>query len=158
MQNAHTRFGVLEFVKRTKDTTTRVRVRLDRFVGESSDGRQAKAHLISVFGSDSELSAIWAGIVDAATFGVERPGCEPLNVVLGLKAKCFRGTIVVPGRSHPVRHIVAVSEELALTHSGADRDGKRTVLCDNNPSFVLYRLATRFGLPVVLGWIGLRKE
>jgi hypothetical protein len=152
MQNAHTRFGVLEFVKRTKDTTTRVRVRLDRFVGESSDGGQAKAHVISVFGGDSELSAIWSGIVDAATFTVERPGREPVGAQLGQKAKCFRGAIAIPKRSHPVRHLVAVSEELALS-GGADRDGKRTLLCDDDPSFVLYRLAKRFGLPVAPVWV-----
>jgi len=29
MQNAHERFGSLEFIKRTKDTTTRVRVHID---------------------------------------------------------------------------------------------------------------------------------
>src|SRR6266849_4680544 len=34
MQNAHERFGTLEFIKRTKDTTTRVRVHVDRAVLE----------------------------------------------------------------------------------------------------------------------------
>jgi hypothetical protein len=29
MQNAHDRFGSLEFIKRTKDATTRVRVHID---------------------------------------------------------------------------------------------------------------------------------
>jgi len=32
MQNAHERFGSLEFIKRTKDATTRVRVHIDRAV------------------------------------------------------------------------------------------------------------------------------
>lgn len=36
MKNAHERFGALEFVKRTKDTTTRVRVHIDRAVLENS--------------------------------------------------------------------------------------------------------------------------
>ena len=34
MKNAHERFGVLEYTKRMKDTTTRIRLRVDRFVGE----------------------------------------------------------------------------------------------------------------------------
>ena len=34
MQNAHERFGTLEFTKRTQDTTTRVRVYIDRAVLE----------------------------------------------------------------------------------------------------------------------------
>jgi hypothetical protein len=38
MKNAHERFGVLEYTKRMKDTTTRIRLRLDRFIGEVEDG------------------------------------------------------------------------------------------------------------------------
>jgi hypothetical protein len=48
MKNAHERFGVLEYTKRMKDTTTRIRLRLDRFIGEVDDARNGKAHLISV--------------------------------------------------------------------------------------------------------------
>jgi len=33
MLNAHERFGTLEFTKRTKDTTTRVRLRDDEHAG-----------------------------------------------------------------------------------------------------------------------------
>lgn len=43
MQNAHERFALLEFVKRTKDTTTRVRVHLDRAVLEPKNGDQTSA-------------------------------------------------------------------------------------------------------------------
>jgi hypothetical protein len=41
-----------------------------------------------------------------------------------------------------------------MTRPGADREGNRTVLCDDNPTFVLYRIARRFGLPVVPEWAG----
>ncbi len=37
MQNAHERFGTLEFTKQMKDTTTRVRVHFDRAVVESAE-------------------------------------------------------------------------------------------------------------------------
>ena len=60
MKNAHERFGVLEYTKRMKDTTTRIRLRLDRFIGEVDDSRNGKAHLISVLGGDSDMGAIWA--------------------------------------------------------------------------------------------------
>ncbi len=73
MQNAHERFGTLEFIKLTKDTTTRVRVYIDRV-------------------------------------------------------------------------------ELAKTKPGADREGTRTVLCDDDPMLMLYRVASRYGLPVVPEW------
>jgi hypothetical protein len=56
MKNAHERFGVLEYTKRMKDTTTRIRLRLDRFIGEVEDARNGKAHLISVLGGDSDVA------------------------------------------------------------------------------------------------------
>jgi hypothetical protein len=59
---------------------------------------------------------------------------------------------MVPGRKRPVRHLVAVSAELAKTKPGADRQGARTILCDDDPVFVLYRVAYRYGLPVVPEW------
>jgi hypothetical protein len=70
---------------------------------------------------------------------------------LGEGAQCFRGTINVAGR-RPIRHLVAVSAELAKTRPGMDPEGKRTILCDNDPMFMLYRIAQRFGLPVVPDW------
>ncbi len=59
---------------------------------------------------------------------------------------------MVSGRKRPVRHLVAVSAELAKTKPGVDRGGARTILCDDNPAFVLYRVASRYGLPVVPEW------
>jgi len=153
MKNAHERFGVLEYTKRMKDTTTRIRLRLDRFVGEVEDARNGKAHLISVLGGDSDVGAIWAAVIEQNLFTVEAPGIEPLAATLGEDAQCFRGTITVTGR-RPIRHLVAISAELAKTRPGADPQGRRTILCDNNPTFVLYRIAQRFGLPVVPEWAG----
>jgi hypothetical protein len=151
MKNAHERFGVLEYTKRMKDTTTRIRLRLDRFIGEVDDKRNDKAHLISVVGGDSDVGAIWAAVIEQNLFTVEAPGIEPVTVTLGEDAQCFRGTITIPGRK-PIRHLVAISAELAKTRPGADLGGRRTVLCDSDPTFVLYRISQRFGLPVVPEW------
>ena len=46
-----------------------------------------------------------------------------------------------------------------LSRAGQDTSrsrpgGRRTILCDNDPTFVLYRIAQRFGLPVVPEWAG----
>jgi hypothetical protein len=153
MKNAHERFGVLEYTKRMKDTTTQIRLRLDRFIGEVEEGGNGKAHLISVLGGDSDVGAIWAAVVEQIHLTVEGPGIEPLTASLGEGAQCFRGTITVAGRK-PIRHLVAISAELAKTRPGADTQGRRTVLCDNDPTFVLYRIAQRFGLPVVPEWDG----
>jgi hypothetical protein len=134
-----------------KDTTTRIRLRLDRFIGEVEDGRNGKAHLISVLGGDSDVGAIWAAVIEQNCFTIEAPGIDPLTASLGEGAQCFRGTITIPGH-RPIRHLVAISTELAKTRPGADPQGGRTVLCDNDPTFVLYRISQRFGLPVVPEW------
>jgi len=153
MQNAHERFGALEFTKRTKDTTTRVRVHVDRAVLEPAKNEQgqAGAHLISMIGSDSEIGALSAAVAEGALFQIRLPECEA-TITLGPEAQCFRGSVMVPGKKHPVRHLVAVSAELAKTKPGADREGARTILCDDDPAFVLYRVASRYGLPVVPEW------
>jgi len=39
MKNAYQRFGTLEYTKRMKDTTTQVRLRVDRFIGETEEER-----------------------------------------------------------------------------------------------------------------------
>ena len=79
MKNAHECFGVLEYTKRMKDTTTRIQLRLDRFIGEVEDGRNGKAHLISVLGGDSDVGAIWAAVIEQNLFSVQAPGIEPVT-------------------------------------------------------------------------------
>lgn len=154
MQNAHERFGTLEFIKRTKDTTTRVRVHIDRAVLESpKDERgQASAHLISMIGGDSEIGALWAAVTEGASFQIQLPGRASIAASLGPEAQCFRGSVFIPGRRRPARHLVAVSAELAKTKPGSDREGARTILCDDDPAFVLYRVAYRYGVPAVPEW------
>ncbi len=154
MQNAHERFGTLEVTKCTKDTTTRVRAYVDRVVLEAAkdDRGQADAHLISMIGRDAEIGALWAAIIEGALFQIHLPGRAAIAASLGLEAQCFRGSVAVPGRTRPARHLVAVSAELARTKPGADREGTRTILCDDDPTFILYRIAYRYGLPVVPEW------
>ncbi|HWO40044.1 MAG TPA: hypothetical protein VNO32_65600 [Candidatus Acidoferrum sp.] len=154
MQNAHQRFGILEFTKRVKDTATRVRVYADRIVLElpKDERGQAIAHLVSVIGADAEIAALWAAVTEAALFHIQLPGRTSTTASLGLEAQCFRGSVAVADRKRPVRHLVAISSELAKTKPGADREGVRTILCDDDPVFVLYRVACRYGLPVVPAW------
>lgn len=154
MQNAHERFGALEFIKRTKDTTTRVRVHIDRVVLEPARNERSTvgAHLISMVGGDSEIGALWAAVIEGALFQIQLPGRANVVASLGPEAQCFRGSVMVAGRNRPVRHLIAVSAELVRTKPGADREGVRTILCDDVPVFVLYRVASRYGLPVVPEW------
>lgn len=154
MRNAHERFGALEYIKRTKDTTSRVRVCVDRAVLEPpTDNRElAGAHLVSMIGSDAEIGALWAAINEAAPFQIQLPSRASMTTSLGAEVQCFRGSVMIPGRKTPARHLIAVSAELAKAKPGVDREGTRTILCDDDPAFVLYRVAHRYGLPVVPDW------
>ena len=91
MKNAHERFGWLEFDKPLKDTKTRIRVALDRFIGENSEDKEASgvAHVISVFGSDVDIGAIWAAVAGQELLTVSGPGLQQRRVSLGKDPRIF---------------------------------------------------------------------
>jgi hypothetical protein len=154
MKNAHERFGQLEFTRQMRDTTTQVRLWMDRFIGEEGNrGAVGRAHLVSVVGSDQDVGAVWAGVVENDVFTVSGSELDPMPVTFGEGAQCFRGTLRVDGRKRPVRHLVVVSQEMT---GKPPEDAKtiRTILCDSNAASVLYRMAERMGLPVVPEWAG----
>jgi hypothetical protein len=107
MQNAHLRLGLLEYVRFTEKASTRIRLRVDRYIGE--DGQ---AHLLSVFGSDSDVGAITAAIHEKARFSITFPDGTEKEVEFGEHASCYKGAVSLPGRKHPVRHLIAVSQHL----------------------------------------------
>ena len=125
MQKAHERVGTLEFTKRMKDTTTRVRVYIDRVVLEPAQNEegQASAHLISMIGGDSEIGAMWAAVTEAALFHIDLPGRGDLAASLGPEARYFHGSLAVPGRKRPGRRLVAASAELVKTKPGVEQQG-----------------------------------
>lgn len=149
MKNAHERFGWLEFHKRLKDTTTRVRLPLDRFIGETTEGKSSRqtGHLISVLGSDVDVGAIWAAIVSQEPVTVCGPELPARTVVLGKDATTCRGSMALAGQKRNVRHLVAVSAQMS-----SDSDCGRMILWDDDPRFVLYRLSHGLGLPVHPSW------
>jgi hypothetical protein len=155
VKNAHERLGWLEFTRALKDTTVRVRLRLDRAIAEIDEGgRGGKLHLLSVVGGESDVGAAWAAALDNQVFQIEGPEFGLVALSLGERAECFRGGLNVAGRRRAVRHLVAVSAEMAATRLGGGVTSARTVLADDDPVFMLYRLSERFGLPVVPGWAG----
>ena len=107
MQNAHLRLGLLEYHRMTEKTSTRIRLRVDRYVGEDS-----QAHLVSVFGNDSDVGAITAAVHERAAFTLTFPNGETKEISLGEHASCYKGAVSLADRKHPVRHLVAVSQEL----------------------------------------------
>ena len=86
MQNAHLRLGLLEYHRMTEKTSTRIRLRVDRYVGEDE-----QAHLISVFGNDSDVGAITAAVHEKATFTLTFSDGEVKDVSLGDHASCYKG-------------------------------------------------------------------
>ena len=107
MRNAHLRMGRLEYRRNSGSTNTRISVHVDRYVGEGDD-----AHLISLFGGDSEVGAITAAIHEKHTFTVTFLDGSRKVVSFGPGAICYRGSINLQGRKQALRHLIAVSTSL----------------------------------------------
>ena len=152
MKNAQLRFGWLTYVKCTEKTTTSIKLRLDRFIGEvlPDPPRQAKAHLISVIGGDIQIAAVNAAISMGDRFMVEGPGVQPIRICLGRNAQCFKGAVQLAGRKKPLRHLVGMSEELANTNVSASSG--RTLLGGSDSHFLWASLAHIHGIPAVPEW------
>jgi hypothetical protein len=152
MKNAHLRFGWLAYVKSTEKTTTSIKLRLDRFIGEllPDPPRQAKAHLISVIGGDTQIAAVSAAISMADRFMVEGPGVPPTRVSLERNAECFKGSIQLAGRKKPLRHLLAISEEFGARSASAGSG--RTLLAGSHAHFVWSSISDIYGIPGVPDW------
>ena len=152
MKNAHLRFGHLIYTKPLKKTTTRFKVPLDRFIGESESNSHAKAHLISVIGGDTQIAALAAAVANNDSFTVEAPDQSAFRVTLGAKAQSYRGSLRIEEHKRPLRHLVAVSEELAQIESAKNTD--RAILLDDSSQFVWSSLTHLHGLPGTPEWAG----
>src|SRR3984957_14341324 len=152
LKNAHLRFGCLTYVKSTEKTTTSIKLRLDRFIGEvlPDPPRQAKAHLISVIGGDTQVAAISAAISLGDRFMVEGPGVQPIRVCLERNAQCFKGSVQLAGRKKPFRHLIALSEEFASSNVSAGSG--RTLLASSEKAFIWACLAHIHGIPGMPDW------
>ncbi len=152
MKNAYLRFGWLTYVKSTEKTTTSIKLRLDRFIGEvlPDPPRQAKAHLISVVGGDTQISAISAAISMGDRFMVEGPDVQPIRVCLERNAQCFKASIQLAGRKKPLRHLIGLSEEFASSNASAG-SGRR-MLAGSDRRFVWSSIAHMYGIPGIPEW------
>jgi hypothetical protein len=142
MENAHLRLGLLEYVRFTEKTSTRIRVRVDRYMGEDR-----QAHILSVFGNDSDVGAITAAVHEKASFTLTFPDGANKEVTLGEHASCYKGAVLLRGRKHPVRHLLAVSQELH-TYGTAGR----TFLLRYRREEAWAMLVSFLGLPADPGW------
>ncbi|HVZ16022.1 MAG TPA: hypothetical protein VG897_02810 [Terriglobales bacterium] len=143
MKNAHERFGKLVYLRRTEKAATNIRVFLDAFVGEAD----RKAHLVSVVGGDVEIGALAAAFANGDPFTVVDPAGKETIVALGEKPLCFRGSIMVPGRKRPLRHLVSCSQELADATSD-----QKLLLVSDDKTFIWSSLVRHYGLPATPEW------
>jgi hypothetical protein len=142
MENAHLRLGLLEYVRITEKTSTRIRLRVDRYIGEDR-----QAHLLSVFGNDSDVGAITAAVHEKATFTLTFPDSTTKEVTLSEHASCYKGAVTLSGRKHPVRHLLAVSQEL---HTNGNAG--RTILLRYRREEAWATLVSFLGLPADPTW------
>src|ERR1700722_10987246 len=142
MENAHLRFGVLEYVRLTEKASTRIRLRVDRYIGEDR-----QAHLLSVFGNDSDVGAITAAVHEKVAFSLTFPDGTTKDVSLGEHASCYKGVVTMPDRKHPVRHLLAVSQELHTNGSAG-----RTILFGYRREEPSAALVSFLGLPADPAW------
>lgn len=150
MKNAHLRFGHLTYTKVFKKTNTRFRVPLDRFIGEPESGAQMKAHLISVVGGDTQIAALSAAVANRDSFSIDAPDGSSFRASLGANAECYRGSLQAEGQKRPLRHMVAVSEELVQTTTG--KATEHAIIFDSSSRFVWASLAHIHGVPGIEEW------
>ena len=152
MKNAHLRFGWLTYVKSTEKTTTSIKLRLDRFIGEvlPDPPRQAKAHLISVIGGDTQVAAVSAAISLGDRFMVEGPGVQPIRVCLERNAAVFQrlGTAcrAQEAPASPDRVVGRVRFEQRIGRFG------RTLLASSEDGFIWASIADIYGIPGMPEW------
>jgi hypothetical protein len=142
MENAHLRLGLLEYVRMTEKASTRIRLRVDRYIGEDR-----QAHLLSVFGNDSDVGAITAAVHEKAAFSLTFPDGTTKEVSLGEHASSYKGAVTLPGRKHPVRHLLAVSQGLHTNGSVG-----RTILLRYGREEAWATLVSFLGLPADPAW------
>jgi hypothetical protein len=104
-------------------------------------------HLLSVFGNDSDVGAITAAVHEKATFNLAFPDRTTKEVSLGEHACCYKGAVTLPDRKHPVRHLLAVSQELHTNGSAG-----RTILLRYRREEVWATLVSFLGLPADPSW------
>lgn len=153
MKNAHLRFGRLGYTKVLKKTSSHFKIPLDRFTGEPLENDSLfKSHLISVAAGDTQIAAVSAAIANREWFTIESPEGITFRATLGANAQSYRGSVSLEGSKHPLRHLVAISEE--LSQIGTGKMTERVILLDDSPEFVWKSLAQVHGVPGMCDWAG----
>jgi hypothetical protein len=81
---------------------------------------------------------------------IEGPEVPPVRVCLERNAQCFKGSIQLPGRKKPLRHLIGMSEELILGNRSANTG--RLLLAGSDKEFVWASVADIYGVPGIPEW------
>ena len=154
MKNAHYRIAAVEY----RSETTHIKLFADRYItsiplgdNATASNNRGQVHLLSVFGGDSEISALRAAVSAGRVIEVSGPGQNPLYLCFGESAVVYRGALNLSSRRRPVKHLVIVSADLCATPSD-EEPASQLVLVDDDPGFILSRMAHFHGLPVIPDW------
>jgi len=150
VKNAHLRFGHLIYSRVLKKTTSRFRLPLDRLIVETESNSRCQAHVLSVIGGDTQIAAVGAAVTNRDWFTAEAPDGTEFYLTLGANAVTYRGSLQLNGMKRPLRHLIAISEELA--QAGTGKDSERVILIDDSPTFVWASLVAAHGLPAMADW------
>jgi hypothetical protein len=142
MENAHTRIGIIEFSVERKKTSTRVRAYFDSFAMDND-----QAHMVSIFGNDSEISAFAAAILTEVPLTAITPDGKYHVLRFGEKAATYKGHIQIAGRPRPLRHLLAFSR--AILQNGSEGS---VYLLNQDPGLVWSTIVSYLGLPGVPEW------
>lgn len=142
MQNAHLRLGQLDYARSSTSIKTNIRLHVDHYMGEAGQG-----HLLSLFGGDAEVGAIAAAIQEKHPFTLTFPDGKSVSFNMGPDASCYKGSLIVPGRKQPLRHLLAVSQPLH-----ANGTAGRTFLLNYERSLAWSTLVSFLGLPAEPRW------
>ena len=151
MHNAHRRMAKLHFEFSTSKRSTFLSLTLDRMILERDPDAKTpgRLHLLSIVGSDAEISAINAALSNDVSFRIETVD-EEFSVFMAAKPDCFRASLNVKGRSRPLRHLLALSNE--MTDAATASNPEKVYLFDSSPEFVWISLAYIYGLPGHPDW------
>jgi hypothetical protein len=142
MKNGHLRFLPVTFYQKRRDYSTRITAFCDRYAGNEN-----KTHLLSLIASDSVMAAFTAALSEDLSFNICLPGMDEQSISLGTNAFTWKASIPMPGRKQPLRHVIALSEEL---HSNNTETG--VFILDSQNDIAWAVLVSKLGLPACPAW------
>lgn len=143
MKNAHLRTAAVELRIATEHTATRVRAFSDRFAIDGDN----QAHMLSIFGGDSEIAAMAGAIATGLSVTITLPDGGTRQIYMGEKTVTYRSHLRAPGSARPVRHLLAFSKDVA-----SNGQLGQVYLLEDNPALIWAATTSFLGVPATPAW------